>query len=223
MRAKAPENADTATTAATARKQKVGQENSATRAALLDAAALLMQEEGYAAVTSRRLGAKAGVRPQLVHYYFRTMDDLFLALLRRSGERSLQLAEEALKSDQPLRVLWAQSRDLSSAVMNAEFMGLANHRKLIRAEIATYGDRLRRMQEEALTRHFKARGIEPKFPAGVVVLLMSSVGLTLMMESAVGMSNAHAETEALVESYLRQFETGAVTMPEIPSGQPQTA
>jgi AcrR family transcriptional regulator len=207
-----------------ARKQKIGLESSATRAALLNAAEQLMQEEGYAAVTSRRLGAKASVRPQLVHYYFRTMDDLFLALLRRLAERGLRDAERALESDQPLRVLWQQSRDPSGgAVMNSEFMALANHRKVFRTEMALYGDRLRRLQEEALARHFKRRGIEPQIPPGVVVLLMSSVGLTMMMESAVGMSNAHAETEALVESCLRQFETGSGALPEVAAGSPDAA
>ena len=201
-----------------ARKQRLGLENSATRTALLDAAEVLIQEEGYAAVTSRRLGAKAGLRAQLVHYYFRTMDELFLALLRRIGERGLQAAEEALQSDHPLRVLWAQSRDPSGAVLNAEFMALANHRKVIRTEIAAYGDRLRKLQEEALARHFAQRGVEPKIPPGVVVMLMSSVGLTLMMEAAVGMSRAHAETEALVEAWLRACAAGEADLPEVPSG-----
>jgi AcrR family transcriptional regulator len=200
------------------RKQRLGLENSATRTAILDAAQALMLEEGYAAVTSRKLGAKAGVRPQLVHYYFRTMDDLFVALLRRSAERNLSAAEEALKSDKPLRALWAQSRDPSGAVMNVEFMALANHRKAIRNEIALHGDRLRQLQEAAIQRHFEERGIQPKMAPGVVVMLMASVGLTLLMESVVGMQRAHAETEALVEDYLRQFEAGLAELPEPPSG-----
>ncbi|EUA30299.1 bacterial regulatory s, tetR family protein [Mycobacterium xenopi 4042] len=53
---------------------------------LLDAAEQLMLEEGYAAVTSRRVAQKAALKPQLVHYYFRTMDDLFLAAFRRRAE-----------------------------------------------------------------------------------------------------------------------------------------
>ena len=58
--------------------RRIGAEDSSTRAALLDAAQQLMLDEGYAAVTSRRVAAQAGLKPQLVHYYFRTMDDLFL-------------------------------------------------------------------------------------------------------------------------------------------------
>ncbi len=57
------------------------------RGVLLDAAEALMLEEGYAAVTSRRVADKAGLKPQLVHYYFRTMDDLFLAVFRRRAEQ----------------------------------------------------------------------------------------------------------------------------------------
>ena len=45
-----------------------------------------MLEEGYAAVTSRRVGREAGISSQLVHYYFRTMDDLFLEVFRRRAE-----------------------------------------------------------------------------------------------------------------------------------------
>ncbi|CAN7353028.1 TetR/AcrR family transcriptional regulator [Phenylobacterium sp. LjRoot225] len=197
----------------TTRRQKVGLENSATRTALLDAAELLMREEGYAAVTSRRLGAKAGLKPQLVHYYFRTMDDLFLAVLRRISERGLQLAAKAMESDQPLRALWEQSRDPSGAAMNLEFMALANHRKVIRAEMARNGERLRRLQQDALARHFALRGIEPRIPPGVVTLLASSVGLVLVLEGAIGMSNAHAETEALVEACLRRFEEAGDAIP----------
>jgi AcrR family transcriptional regulator len=198
------------------RRQKVGQESSATRTALLDAAEALMQEEGYAAVTSRRLGARAGVKPQLVHYYFETMDDLFLALLRRRAERGLVFAAEALESDRPLRALWTQSNDPRDVALNLEFMALANHRKVIRAEMGRFGDRLRQIQQESLARHFAQRGIEAQIPPGVVTLLMASIGLTLVLEATVGMTNAHAETEALVETYLRLFEAGGEAMPELP-------
>ena len=64
----------------------MGAKESLTRAKLLDAAEQLMLEEGYAAVTSRRVGRKAGISPQLVHYYFQTMDDLFLEVFRRRAE-----------------------------------------------------------------------------------------------------------------------------------------
>ena len=61
---------------------------SGNRKALLDAAQALMVEEGYGAVTTRRVAAKAGLKPQLVHYYFESMDDLLLYVVRRATART---------------------------------------------------------------------------------------------------------------------------------------
>src|SRR6516225_639477 len=102
-----------------------------------------MLESGYAAVSSRRVAARAGLKPQLVHYYFRTMDDLFLALFRSRTDGGLERHAEALASDRPLRALWEVSRDPEGTALIMEFSALANHRKVIAAEIQRYGDRLR--------------------------------------------------------------------------------
>jgi len=84
----------------------LGLESAENRDVLLDAAEQLMREEGYAAVTSRRVAAKAGLKPQLVHYYFRTMDDLFLELIRRGTEQRRARLVRALESSEPLRGVW---------------------------------------------------------------------------------------------------------------------
>ena len=73
-----------------------------TKDAILDAAETLMVDEGYAAVTSRRVAAVAGVNSALVYYYFDSMDGLFIALFRRGADRSFGRLEEALTSSQPL-------------------------------------------------------------------------------------------------------------------------
>src|SRR4029453_495282 len=91
--------------------RRLGAQDSATRHALLDAAQRLLLEAGYAAGTSRRVAARAGLKPQLVHYYFRTMDDLFLALVRRGAEQNLERQATALASPQPLRALWELAND----------------------------------------------------------------------------------------------------------------
>src|SRR6478736_4441687 len=73
--------------------RRLGTEESKTRGQLLDAAEELMLDEGYAAVTSRRVAAKAGLKPQLVHYYFRSMDDLFLEVFRRRADANVARVE----------------------------------------------------------------------------------------------------------------------------------
>jgi AcrR family transcriptional regulator len=212
------ENDGTRTGAAAARKKRVGQESSATRTALLDAAEQLMQEEGYAAVTTRRLGAKAGVQPPLIHYYFQTMDDLFVALFRRRAEEGLKQAAKALEAERPLRALWELSTDPSGVVLNLEFMALGNHRKVIRAELGAYGERLRKIGEEALARHFAALGIEPQITPATVDVLMTSVARILVLESLVGITGGHADTEALVEAALLRFETTGDALPALAAG-----
>ena len=78
---------------------------SATRDALIRATAQVMLDEGYAAATSRRVAAKAGVKPALVHYYFPSMDDLFIAVLRDGAETNLMRQRQALAVDELLHAL----------------------------------------------------------------------------------------------------------------------
>ena len=68
---------------------------------MIQATAQIMLEEGYAAATSRRVAAKARVKPALVNYYFPSMEDLFLAFLRAGAERNLVRQREALADDRP--------------------------------------------------------------------------------------------------------------------------
>src|ERR1700756_1229947 len=72
-----------------AAERRIGAPDAKNRVVLLDAAEQLLLEEGYAAVTSRRVAERAGLKPQLVHYYFRTMEDLFLAVFHRRAEEGL--------------------------------------------------------------------------------------------------------------------------------------
>src|SRR3954454_10074631 len=116
--------------------RRLGAPDSKTRSRLLDAAEQLMVRKGYAAVTSRRVAAEAGIKPQLVHYYFRSMDDLYLELYRRSARAGIERFTRAMEVHRSLRTMWRFGTDLGGATLNIEFVALANHRKAIREEIA---------------------------------------------------------------------------------------
>src|SRR5690349_23027390 len=81
------------------------------RGRLIEATAKIMRDEGYAAATSRRVAAEAGVKQALVYYYFPTMDDLFVEVLRAGAEISLERMREALTDDDPLHTLWTMNSD----------------------------------------------------------------------------------------------------------------
>ena len=138
-------------------RPRVGRE--ATREALIEATAQIMLDEGYAAATSRRVAAKAGVKPALVHYYFPSMDDLFVAVLRDKAEDNLQHQRQAIAEAQPLHALW-QLNSAQDAQLFTEFLAMANHRKAIRSEISSYAMRFRDLEEGAVTLALKARGVD---------------------------------------------------------------
>jgi AcrR family transcriptional regulator len=187
--------------------RRIGAPDAKNRGVLLDAAEQLMLEEGYAAVTSRRVAEKAELKPQLVHYYFRTMDELFLAAFRRRAEEGLEVQAQVLQAPQPLWALWRFSTDPAATAITSEFIALANHRKALRAEIAYYAERFREEQRKALSTVLDRYGVDPaKFPPLVWSVLMTSVSRVLVIEQALGMSAGHSETIEIVESYLRHLE-----------------
>jgi AcrR family transcriptional regulator len=191
-----------------AASRRIGTETSKTRTLLLDAAEQLMLKEGYAAVTSRRVAGEAGVNPALVHYYFRTMDDLFLAVYRRRAQQGFDRQEQALASRQPLWALWEFSRDPRGTALTMEFVALANHRPAIRAEITASAQRVRDRELRAFADVLTRYGAEAEhLPPVVVAMFMSSISRFLVIEEeALGLTTGHAETVAFVEDFLRRFE-----------------
>jgi AcrR family transcriptional regulator len=187
--------------------RRLGAADSLTRARLLDAAELLLREEGYASVTSRRVGAKAGLKPQLVHYYFETMDDLFVEVFRRRADESLEHFARSVAADPSLHTLWRLNADPRGAALMVEFAALANHRKSIRAEIARYAERSRAAQLEALTAALAATGVAPDvMPPMAALLLMTGVSQIIGIERALGVTAGHDATVAFIEEAVARLE-----------------
>ncbi len=187
--------------------RRIGAIDSKTRARLVEAAEELLLEEGYAAVTSRRVGARAGLKAQLVHYYFRTMDDLFTEVFRRRAEENLARFERAMAADPSLRTLWRLNADPRGAAFSIEFVALANHRKVIRVEIARYAERFRAAQLEALTAALAADGITTdQLPPIVALLMMTGLSQVLALEDALGVTAGHDATVSFVQSVIDRLE-----------------
>jgi AcrR family transcriptional regulator len=187
--------------------RRIGAPDAKNRVVLLDAAEQLLIEEGYAAVTSRRVADHAGLKPQLVHYYFRTMEDLFLAVFHRRAEEGLAVLATALQSPQPLWALWRFSTAPEATRLTMEFMGLANHRKALRAEIVYYAERFRQEQNRAIDEALKRYGmVSDDVPPVVWTVFATSVSQALVMERALGISTGHAETFAFCERWIRRLE-----------------
>ncbi|RAV18301.1 TetR/AcrR family transcriptional regulator [Mycolicibacterium sp. GF69] len=189
--------------------RRVGAETSKTRDLLLDCVEKMMLEEGYASVSYRALAAKAGVTASLVQYYFPSLDDIFLAAIRRYSERNLEVLRKALetRSEDPLHALWEYSWDEATGALITEFMALGNHRKSIASEIAGVTNRVRKIQLDALAQRYGARTrFEGDISLGTAVLLITGIPKFLNLEEGVGVDASHTEVVKAVERYLDAIE-----------------
>ena len=189
--------------------RRIGAETSKTRDALLDCVETMMLQEGYPSVTYRALATKAGVTPSLVQYYFPTLDDIFVAAIKRYSERGLRHLTEALRrrADEPLRAVWEYSWEEATGALITEFMALGNHRKSIRTEIAAVTESVRKTQLNALVAKFgkDARPIgDLSLPA--LQLLMSGLPKFLNLEKGIGVKSAHDEVTRTFERYIDAVE-----------------
>ncbi|MGV0748962.1 TetR/AcrR family transcriptional regulator [Mycolicibacter heraklionensis] len=186
--------------------RKAKSTDNATRRRLIEATARLMRDEGYAAATSRRVAAEAGVRQALVYYYFPTMDDLFVEVLRAGADVALDRMRAALTDDDPLRTLWTINSDTRMTSLNTEFMALANHRKAIRTELKAYAERVRDIETAAVTVALRANGVDlEEYPPIAISILIAQTARNLCNESAVGVTQGHDELRALIDRQLSRL------------------
>ncbi len=187
--------------------RRIGAETSETRVLMLDVTEQVILADGYAAVSSRRIAKEAGVTPALVHYYFPSLDDLFLAVLHRRAQEQLERVERALASPQPLQALWKASRDKAGTGLLLELMALANHRKVIRSELAEQAERYRKALIEGISAHLEACGLDLEaFPPVAILTVLSGVARSLVLEESLGMSTGLPETEQLIERMIQVLE-----------------
>jgi AcrR family transcriptional regulator len=179
----------------------MGLESAKTRVQLIEAAAQIVRDEGYGALTARRLAEMVGLKRQIVHYYFRTIDDLLVAVARHMSDSFHQRFHDALNSDEPLRATLELAIDATA--MTYELVALALRRKAIGAEMKRMVEELRRAETDALARYMQLRGIKPQIPPLVMTFVMRCVAQSLAVEAAIGVSIGHVEAKAFIEDWLR--------------------
>ena len=164
----------------------------------------IMRDGGYAAATSRRVAARAGVRSALVYYYFPTMDDLFVAVPRSGSESSLARMRQAITAEEPLRALWEINTDSQWSGLHTEFMALANHRKVIGAELKAYAERVRDI-EPAATVALRAHGIDRQSTPGGDLDAGGPDCPKPVQRGTIGMTEGTANCVTLSSAHLNRF------------------
>lgn len=193
-------------------KQAAGPETDRSNA-ILDATQALMLAEGYAAVTTRQVAKQLGLAPGLIHYYFPSTDDLLVAVYRRAADQTIERLKEALASEQPVSALWRVNTDVACTGLALEFMALANHRKVIRAEIARSSEEARKLQATALAGLQFDAGMEPHGALGLSVML-AGIARLLVMENALGISLGHNDAKKVVEAWISRLQSPRKPKPQ---------
>jgi AcrR family transcriptional regulator len=187
------------------------------RGRLLDAAEAILRECGHGALTSRTLAERLSLSRQIVHYYFESIDELLVQLVRRSSERALAALDRPEMQADPLRAIWLMSNDRDFALLSLEFASLAARRPAVREVVREAAEAARAAQTRILTQHLAARGLAASIDPEVATIVLASLSYTMVQEDAIGITAGHDKLRALVEAALERFATTGDTT--FPAGQ----
>lgn len=185
--------------------RRIGTVEAKTRARLIRAAAQIIRDDGLASLTTRRLAERVSLKRQIVHYYFRTVENLLVAVARYESERFQRRINNALKSGDPLRALKLASRGCAPMV---EFIALALRSKAMKNEIRRYFEELHRLESQAVSSCIRL-GVRTRLPSSLMMYVSRCVTQYMAIEAAIGFSNGHAEAKALVEEWFSTFSKEA--------------
>jgi AcrR family transcriptional regulator len=186
----------------------------ATAESFLNAAERLLVEVGYAGITTRRLAEEAGANQGLVHYYFGSMDELFVQVLERFTERLIARQREMYEAEVPFiekwRTAWRyQEEDLEQGYSKIlmELQALSWSRPDLRPRVARVNAEWRAVLRDAFTAAADEYGLsEDEFPVTALVAMTMTFGQGYALERLVGIDDGHAELLAWIEGRLEGLE-----------------
>ena len=174
--------------------------------AMLDGAEEVLREEGYGALTSRRVAEAIGVKQRLIYYYFTTMDELIVATFRRLAARDIERLREALARQQPLEQIWEVCIDNADTRLTSEFIALANRIDALRGEVVAYTEQTRQLLADALARLQQATGGDPGLAPVAAAFFATSAGIALHREAGLGIRMGHAEVLSVISDFLARHQ-----------------
>jgi AcrR family transcriptional regulator len=65
------------------------------------------------------------LKRQIVHYYFNTIEDLLIAVIRRDSDEVRERFIQTLDSNEPLRVIWELGNNVPTTIFEFAAMALA--------------------------------------------------------------------------------------------------
>ncbi|UQN08489.1 TetR/AcrR family transcriptional regulator [Deinococcus sp. QL22] len=192
-----------------------------TKERFLDAAERLLIQVGYAPITTRMLAEEAGANHGLVHYYFGSMEELFLKVLERFTERLVERqramyaaptpfiekwrqAMRYLDEDQPYQKVWWELQAMAWNHPEYQARVLQVHR--------AWRDAMRSAVLEAFSRYRLSTG---PFSVEDWITLIVSMNTGLIHQRLSGTRDGHEALLAAIERWLSALEVEALEKEEV--------
>jgi AcrR family transcriptional regulator len=188
-----------------AMQQRLGVRDSDIRARLLATAIGIVEAEGCNALTMGRLARSVGLTRPSVHYYFGTIEDVFVEILRTRHEEVRQRTLRGLDdNDAILREIWNFRRAADAVTL--EFMAMALRSEKIREELSKATDELLTIAAQGIAAYADRKGIALPVPAIAMATILRALSYNVAMGKVMGATAGQQETIAAVEAWLSDLE-----------------
>lgn len=192
----------------------ISEARSANEEAFLDAAERLLVSTGYAGISVRRLAEEAGANHGLVHYYFGSMEELFLRVLERFTDRLIERQRAMYATDAPFIEKWRTAMrylddDIEAGYPKVwfELQAMAWNHPDMRERVRRVNTEWREVLTEAFTKAAEDFGLEPRrFPVAAMVSLVMTFNVGLMLERMEGVTTGHDELLGGIDAWLEELE-----------------
>lgn len=182
--------------------------------ALLDAAERLLVSDGHARISTRRVAREAGVNHGLVHYYFGSMEELFVQVLERFTARLIERQREMYAADVRFIDKWRTAWRFQEEDLDAGYPKIWLELQAMAWNQPELGERLERVNREwrGVLREAFARardelamsGDGPPLDALVALVMTFAEGVQL--ERLLGIDDGHAELLDWIDNWMQDRE-----------------
>jgi AcrR family transcriptional regulator len=185
-----------------------------TEEAFLDAAERLLIEVGYAGISTRRLAEEAAANHGLVHYYFGSMENLFVRVLERFTERLIKRQRAMYARDVPFIEKWRTAmayleEDLAAGYPKVwlELQALGWNRPDIRERVAACSAEWRGVLTEAFSSAMDEYALDrDRFPLEAWVSLVYTFNVGMEVDRLSGVGEGHGELLRSIDRWLSSLE-----------------
>jgi len=192
----------------------------------LDATERLLITVGYANISTRRIAEEAGANHGLIHYYFGSMEQLFVRVLERFTERLIARQRAMYAADMPFIEKWRmamgfldQDRESGYQKIWYELQALAWNRPELRERLAHVHAQWLQVLTEAFTKAMTDYNLDTeRFPVVAMTTLVATFNEGIILERLGGITEGHAEMLAMIDQWLVSLERTA-TMRSDAEGQ----